>query len=403
MKLWIALSSMLIAYFIYGFYISQNDIYVIAPELKKENYSGLYDYRGVINVHSQLSIGSSAPAQIINAARLANLDFIILTDLNNFTPTGILNDAYYGSTLAITGGKYSYLDSRLMYLSAKKESLGSSLGEAQVKIADILSQFNNSTKDSLLFLAHPFEPGYSWVGEIPAALDGFEILNIKSLSGRAWEKSKASTMWSLLTYPFNPSLAFIRLFSEPSDELELFDNLAQKRKIVGIAGAEASARAIPLAGHLIKFPSYQRSFELFSNHLILTSELTGNVQSDRLKVFNAIKNGQFYMSFDLIGDPKGFAAYVEEKGRIRLMGSQIKLSKNLNLRVHLPSQPKAFYEVVIYRNGIAYRIFNETEVDLAVTEPGAYRVQVRVSPYLPLPDAKKWITWIYTNHFFINP
>lgn len=402
MRIWVGLSIVLIFYFIYGFYISQYDLSVVPRQLRKENPVGFYDYRGVLNVHTDISLGSSQPQQVIAAARSAGLDFIMLTDLNTFEDYTTL-EGYHGNTLVFVGSKISYLDSRLIYYSLKRESLGSGLGEAQVRMADLLSQKIGANKDSLLVLAHPFKAGFSWNGELPSGLDGFEVLNIKGLSNRAWEISKFSTVWSLLTYPFNNRLALLRLFSEPTEELNLFDRMSQERNIVGFAGTEASARAVPLANYLIKFPSYQRSFELFSNHVLLRSELTGNGSNDRQKIFSALKSGQFYMAFDLIGDPKGFNAFMEDKNKIYPMGSQLKLTKNLTLKVRIPVEPLEFFEVVIYRNGARYETFNTSEVDLTLTEPGAYRVQVRVSPYLPLPDAKKWITWIYTNSFFVSP
>jgi phospholipid/cholesterol/gamma-HCH transport system substrate-binding protein len=44
------------------------------------------------------------------------------------------------------------------------------------------------------------------------------------------------------------------------------------------AGAEAFARAFPWSNYLVKFPSYQSSFEIVTNHVLLTSELTGNLK-----------------------------------------------------------------------------------------------------------------------------
>lgn len=401
MRVWITLSILLMCYFVYGFYISQFDLSVVPQQLRKENFPGFYDYRGVINVHTDLSLGSSQPLQVISAAKAAKLDFLMLTDLNVFQDIANL-EGYHGNTLVFVGTKISYLDSRLIYYSMTREALGDSLGEAQVKMADLLSQNIGANKDSLLILAHPYKAGFSWSGDIPPGLDGFEVLNIKSLSVRAWDISKFSTLWSLMTYPFNAKLSMLRLFSEPSEELNLLDRLAQERRILGYAGAEASARAVPLASYLIKFPSYFRSFEMFTHHLLLKSELTGNTSADRQKIFSALKSGQFYLSFDMIGDPKGFNAYVEDKGKIYPMGSHIKLSKNLVLRVRIPVEPLEYFEVVVYRNGIRHETFNSSEVDIQLTEPGAYRVQVRVSPYLPLPDAIKWITWIYTNPFFVT-
>jgi hypothetical protein len=45
-----------------------------------------YDYSGVLNVHSQQSTGSGSLEEIVTAAQNAGLNFLILTDSNNFTP-----------------------------------------------------------------------------------------------------------------------------------------------------------------------------------------------------------------------------------------------------------------------------------------------------------------------------
>ncbi|MBX2988182.1 MAG: hypothetical protein KF802_09815 [Bdellovibrionaceae bacterium] len=402
MKLWIFLSSALILYFTYGFYISQDDPNVVPGRLKRETPHGLYDYKGVINVHTDLSIGSSSPQQVIEAAKAAGLDFIMLTDLNLFRSLGNLEN-YHGNTLVMVGSKYSYLDSRLIHYSPKRNVIGENLGEVQVRLADLLSQPVEANADDLLILAHPYKAGFSWSGEFPSGLDGFELLNAKSLSIRSWETSKPSTIWSLLTYPFNPPLAFLRLFSEPSEEIELFDRLGRERPVVAFAGAEASARAIAITDYLIKFPSYQRSFDFLTNHVLLSSELTGNPNTDKLKIFSALKKGQFYLCVELLGDPKGFFAAIEEHGRFHLPGSKIKLTRDMALKIQLPVRPTSFFEVVVYKDGARYKTFNDDNVELRLTEAGTYRVQVRVSPYLPLPDAKRWMTWIYTNNFRVSP
>lgn len=401
MRLLIVFSSVLIFYFIYGFYISQIDVQIIPQKLSKANTDEYYDYNGVLNVHSHLSLGSGSVQQIVSAARSAGQDFVFLTDLNYFEIPYAL-EGYIGSTLLFTGGKYSYLDSRLLFYSPKDFHLGDKIGEVQTALADLLSQKPGYAQDQLLILAHPFKSGFSWSGEIPTNLDGLEVVNLKSLSLRAWESSKLSVIWSLLIYPFNSKLALVRLFNEPTEDISLFDQISEQRRFFLYSGAEASARAAPLPHVYLRFPSYQKNFELFSNHILLKSELTGHFKNDKLKIFSALKNGQFYVSFDLLGDPKGFTAFLEDGRKNHPMGSQVRFSKNLFLRAQIPTAPSDFFEVVVYRNGLRYETVNDAELRLPITEPGTYRIQVRVSPYLPLPDGKKWITWIYTNPFFIR-
>jgi hypothetical protein len=141
-----------------------------------------------------------------------------------------------------------------------------------------------------------------------------------------------------------------------------------------------------------------------SNHLLLTSELTGNMAEDKVKILQALKGGQFYISFDALGDPIGFEAYVfnDHSQKKYSMGSTVSLSEDPKIYFKLPAEPNSFYEVVLYRNGVRADTLNTFEGVFKLTEKGTYRVQVRISPTLPLPDAIKWLTWIYTNNFYVN-
>lgn len=355
-----------------------------------------------MNIHTNLSIGSEPLSVVLSEAKMAQNKFMMITDLNPQVKSP--DDSYLQNVGVLQGAKYGYKDSRLIYYSTKEKNLGLKQGESQLLLSDLLSQSADKNSDSLVVLAHPFKVGFSWTGELPDGLDGIEIANLKSMSQQSWNYSKISTIWSILLYPFNPKLALMRIFQEPTEELMLFDQASQKRKLVAFQGAEASARAIPLADWLIKFPSYEKVLTIASNHLLLTSELTGNMSQDKVKILSALKNGQFYICFDGLGDPKGFEAYVLDapKQRRYSMGQEIKMSKDLQFYFKLPTEPTSFYEVVLLKNGERVDTLNTFEGVFPLQGPGTYRIQVRISPRFPLPDAIKWLTWIYTNNFYIT-
>lgn len=403
MKTLIVLTFFLMSYFIYGFYLSQFDVGALRTQitLDQQSQGPFYDYKGFINVHTQKSVGSGLVPQINDDAKSVGADFIMYTDINSFD-NALLPDAYDGRLLVLNGIKYSYLDSRLIYYSPTTRTLGYSLGEAQIALSDLITQDPQSRSDSLVILAHPFLKGFQWSGDWPEGFDGIELLNTKSLSYRAWIHSKLSVVWTILVYPFNPQLALFRLFKEPTEEIALLDQLSQRKKIFAYAGSEASARAVPWTGYLMRFPSYHKTFEIMSQHLLLESELTGNLQQDRSKVLEALKRGQFYLCLDLLGDPEGFFNYMQlEKDRY-MMGSTLKWKKGLSLKVHLPEKPDPFFEIVVYRNGSRYKTVNSPDIDVPIEGPGVYRVQVRIAQRFPLPDAVKWITWIYGNPFYVE-
>lgn len=401
MKTLIFSTFFLLSYITYGFYISQFDVGATRSDLEVKSDSPFHDYKGLINIHTQKSLGSGTVPLINEEAKVAGADFVMYTDFNIFNNAPI-PDAYDGRLLVLSANKYSYLDSRLIFYSPSEQHLGYSLGEAQTALADLISQDPTLRSDSLVVLAHPFLKSFEWSGEWPEGFDGIEILNTKSMATKAWNYSKASSIWSLFIYPFNPQLALFRLFLEPSEELGLLDQLSLKKKIFAFAGSEASARAIPWAGYLIRFPSYHKTFELLSQHVLLEGELTGNLQQDKTKIFDALKKGQFYICLDLLGDPRGFYTYIGNGKDIYPMGSTVKWNKNLIIKAKLPEKPKAFFEIVVLKNGQKYKTVNKSELEVPLDGPGVYRVQVRIAQRFPLPDATKWITWIYGNPYYVS-
>lgn len=401
MRKMMVISGVFLFLFVYGLYLAQYDVRIIQDELEAPNLVDFYDYRGVTHVHTDKNLGSGSAATVIAAAQDVGLDFLILTDLNDFN-RDFEPEGYHRKLLVVRGASLSYLDSRILAYDFERRLQLDSLGQAQVLLADLLSQSGRDAEQDLLVLAHPFKTGYSWQGEYPSGLDGVEVINLKSVWQRAWLESKPSFLWSLLVYPFNSQLAFLRMYEEPREELRLWDKLNRTRKVIGFAGSEATSRTGSIGKFKMKFPSYAVLFNLVTNHILLRSELTGEPSSDRRKLFEALNAGQFYMSLDILGNPKGFAAYIEEGEKTLPIGSRVKRKAGQRIRVRLPQKPRAPFEIAFIKDGELIASSNSFETDLVIHEPGIYRVIVRVIPTLPLPDGKRWITWIYTNPFFID-
>lgn len=401
MRKLLILSAFVILFLIYELWISQYQFSIISDELEPENAPGFYDYRGITHAHTNLGLGSSSPLEVIHAAQEVGLDFLFLTDLNNFN--GNRDYAgYHRQTLVFVAPQYSYLDSRLIHYDSLNPSSIGSLGEVQIALTDLLSQAGTDAKKDLIVLAHPFKAGYSWTGSYPTGLDGIEVINLKSVYQRAWFKYKPSFIWSVLIYPFNSQLAFVRLYTEPRDEIQLWNKLNQSQKVLGFSGSEATAKTGSIGDFHFKFPSYQTSFSLVTNHVLLRSELTGDKTKDQQKIMEALSEGQFYMALDLLGNPKGFSFSLIDGDRVHAMGAEVPLKRDMKLAVRLPQVPKVPYEIQYIKDGEHISSVSSVESEFTVQEPGVYRVVVRVIPTLPLPDGKRWISWIYSNPIFIR-
>lgn len=403
MKKFFILIGLIFLYVVYGVYLANYDVRILPEELVAEPPRGFFDYRGVTNVHTKLSSGSGNMSEVVAAAQNSDLDFLSVTDLNLFDrPTALAG--YHSHLLVMLDGEFSYLNSRLLNLGASTTKHLQGVGRSQVLFADLLSQNERESDVGLFVLAHPMKPRYKWTGEYPTGLDGIEIINLKTVWQEAWAKNKFSFFVSLFILPFNEKLALLRLFEAPDEELHLWDELSQKRRILGLAGADAEAKLMVGDDHsFLRFPSYETLFSIVRNHVLLKSELTGNATSDVEKIAQGLRQGQVYMSLDILGNPKGFNAVIRSKtGQVFPMGSQIKWQEGLVLEVSLPQKPNVPFDSVIYRNGERMLTSNSQITQYFINGPGVFRVMVRVIPTLPLPDGKKWIPWIYTNPFYIG-
>lgn len=398
----LVLSFIFFCLFFYGLILSQTNIAVIKEDLKPTNYTGWYDYRGVMNVHTTRGIGSGRVAQVIKAAQDVGLDFLFITDLNIFDLPKI-QDGYHRQTLVLNGGSYSYLDSRLLVYEYKRRLAMETLGQAQVQMADLLSQSGKDADQDLLIIAHPTKPGFTWKGAYPTGLDGLEVVNLKSVWQHAWNNSKLSFLWSAIIFPFNPDLALFRLYEEPEEELALWDQLSQDRHTIGMLGTDATARTGSIENFHFKFPRYQTSFSLASNHVLLRSELTGEVDSDREKIVGALARGNSYIGLDVLGSPKGFVAYLQDiEGNHYPMGSKLKWKPGMKIVVHLPKKPRVPFEAAFLKDGQHIMSSNSVDTEYEIHGHGVYRVVIRVFLPLTILDGQRWVTWIYTNPFFIN-
>lgn len=386
---------------IYGLFLSRYTPRILADDLKPQNPTGFYDYAGVVNIHTRSSSGSGTPEEIIAAAEESAVDFLIFSDLK---PEDNVEESYSNNVLVMIGDEHRYLDSRIINFDSSHEAGLHSASRTQVMFANVLSEENHSADHGMFILAHPLKPGYEWSGEYPAGLDAIEVFNLKAIWQWSYLNDRGSFAWTLVTYPFNPALAFVRLFAESSkEEIALWDRLNRKRKIIGFVGSDAESR-VSLFGKTLEVPSYRTLFSIMKNHVLLNSELTGNLAADRKKIASALRAGQFYMSLDLFANPRGFNTFVKSaSGRTYPLGSRVKSgSEPLELVIQLPSKPLVQYQVLVYLDGEKVLTSTSVRTTLPIRKDGSYRVVVRLRVVMPLPDGRMWIPWIYSNPIVVD-
>lgn len=384
-RFFISISGFFLAYVTFGFYLSQYQFDLLGKEVKSPNI--FYNYKVHQNIYSQMSIGSGTFSSISDELKRTQSKFVIFTDLNPIVTLD--QDRYLMNVGQLFGAK--------ILTDKKSYTVYSPIQKNPASYYDLNELKNNLSQ--ILVVDH-----LNTNREAVEFADGLDVINLKNLATKAWTNKKVSTIWSLVFYPFNPRLSLLRLYRDPDDEIQKFDIESQKRKINLYLSSEATARAIPITNWLVKFPSYENVFDMASERLLMTAELSNNMDVDKKAVFEGLKKGNFYVSVDTLGDSTGFETYMISKryNQHIFMGSEFKFDPTLRLYFKLPREPNAFHEVILYKDGQRIDHRNTSIGDFPITSKGVYRLQVRLDTNLPFPDAHKWLTWIFTNNFYIK-
>jgi hypothetical protein len=210
-----------------------------------------------------------------------------------------------------------------------------------------------------------------------------------------------------------PDLALLAFFAENPVALQTFDTLlAEGQHLVGTAGTDAHQNAIP-------FPlrdgergdSFRRMMRFFSHHL-LVQEVAPQALRD------ALRQGRLYIAFEVLGTPEGFD-YHAQAGAVVEMGGEVLLADAPTLHVQAPTvlgwDGPLTLETRLLRAapGGAVEVARTTDAALTFTptEPGAYRVEVRITPHHLRPwlgagqDPDRYLkphVWIYANPIYVR-
>lgn len=163
--------------------------------------------------------------------------------------------------------------------------------------------------------------------------------------------------------------------------------------------------------------SYRRMMQWFSNHLLVRPGAGGEWDDRSLK--DALRSGRLYGAFEVFGYPLGVDYHASAAAAVKEMGEAVSLAEKPTLHVSLPTlagldpgaePPKLSIRVLRAKEG-GWDVIAESDkaVDVAATEKGAYRAEVRITPrhlrgylstYSSLADRD--FPWVYTNAIYVT-
>lgn len=394
-----------------------------------ERSGDLLDVRCVLHAHSALSHDSRGKeAEIVAAAKATGTRAVFMTE--HPTPgRKWLTEGLRGEkegVLFVPGAELS--DGLLVWRGEQAR------WEPGMKAAGVLESLRDT--DGVAFIAHPEERKTDADWELPA-YQGMEIYNTHAdAMDSGFEKvleelrteSPLKILQTLGTIKKFQQEAFAAIFDEQAQILKRWDALnvrylPEGRRVVGIAGNDSHqnvgvsfevgeeliikdalgkqvgsvpAKKLPffLLGGLAANPDnltytfdpYEVSFRYVGTH-ILAPEAT------EAALFEALRNGRAYVSFDWLANPSGFRYHAATAGGGTVeMGGAVKAKERPTLSVR-PNMP---CEIRLLRNGERIATAEAGELSHVVEEPGVYRVECWVK------IAGEARPWIYSNPIYVT-
>lgn len=360
-----------------------SEIQKLAADIPKRTNPDFIEYTGVIHVHSSLGGHSTGRfSGLIAAANANDLDFVVMTEHyeRDYDTSALTLNGLYGKTLFINGQEVDTNDGgRYLLLPGSPESASF----AQV--------------DSKAFLDKIHSEGRIAINNYPerkrSETTDFDGMEAYSLHINAKRSNLFTAVFDVLwSFPAYPELTYATYFRRNDDYLRRYDFIAANKKLLLAAGSDAhSNKGYYLIAddegnkHFgLKIDDYATVFRLVRTHVLLE---TGTPVT-RESLIEALKKGNAFAGFDVLGDTSGFTFSGENGTEKRIMGDEIALSNGVKLFASAPS-PARF---VLLQNGAKLQEFSGvSEVSMYVYEPGTYRVEVYLDQLGSPFDAAPWI------------
>lgn len=315
----------------------------------------LFDWKGVVHCHGRLSHDSKGTLEeIAAAARLARLDFLVMTDHQTDASIAEGTRGMVGDTLFVVGAEVRAPQGALLCFPLTRplrrwQHVGLLVKEA-------------AEQGALSFVCHGELWKSSW--DVPG-LAGAEIVN---LHAGALYRSFTGTLVAALFLPVRTLCERI-VVRDPGVFAEWDRALARRHPCTPIGGNDAHANVQtlgPLGGTIGDYPEI---LQTLSTH-VLAERL------DEASLVAAFAAGRTYVSCDVFGDGAGFDfRAVSAAGSVHLGGDTLAADPGLRLEVTAPGPGR----IALLRDGVEVGHRDGLTFVLHAPEPGIYRVEVRTA------------------------
>jgi len=345
-----------------------------------------------LHMHTRYSDGTGLHADLAEAGLKAGTDVLLVSDhnllvqgLDAYHQRGkqkllmLIGEEVHDQTLAGEGNH--------LLIFGHNQELARHAPDPQ-KLID-----QSRAAGAVSFIAHPIEDTLPKFGE---GEFGWRDWSVKGYTGiELWNQMSEfkSRSQSMLKAGFHA--LFPRFMNQGPLErtLKLWDELlaTSKQPVVAVAGVDAHCLIKQFGPLKIKLYPYDFQFKSLTTHIFTPTKLTGEINTDRKMIIEALRLGHAFCAYDLPHSTKGFRFTCNTNDGTFWMGDQVNAASGLTFQVRLPLRT----HVRLLRDGVVVKEHSDREVLTYLTkEPGVYRVEV----YIDFLNRHRG--WIFSNPIY---
>ncbi len=345
-----------------------------------------------MHIHTVYSDGSGTHSELAAAGLKAGVDVLIATDHNvlvngveGYTQEGrrrlllLCGEEVHDRTAEIAGNH--------MLIIGHNQEL-SRFAPNRQQLIDQARQAGGLT-----FLAHPIddplpafrEKSFNWTDWDVKGFTGIELWNMMSEF-----KTRSQTLPKAALNALFPGFM---LLSPLEQTLKLWDELLLTRKqpVVAVAGVDAHAKTYHAGPFKLRVYPYETLFRALTTHIITPAKLSGEINSDRRMVLEALAAGHCFCANDLAHPTRGFRFTCNNNDGTFWMGDSVRAESGLTFQVRPPIRA----HIRFLKDGKVIQEVRDREVLTHLTkEPGVYRAEV----YIDYRGRHRG--WIFSNPIY---
>jgi hypothetical protein len=305
--------------------------------------------RGAFHVHTERSDGRGTEKDVAAAAKAAGLQFVVLTDHNDFT---LREPSYLDGVLLVPGVEISTKSGHLVAMGLRVPLDAERAKQEGVRAVEIAGGFS--------VLAHPVQKKNPWRDPADALrAPGFELYSADTFFRDAVRRPFSRLLPAVGAYLINPVHGVMTLVTPQPEVTEKLLELSHDRPKRILCSHDAHGQ-----------PRYEDVFQSLAMYLppaALPEPLSKDPKAAAAQVLQALEGTQAICAFRALGEPMGFAIEGPVTARREAHVGDV-------LRVRLP--PHTPGRVRVEARGAGRVLQDGTSVEL--TSEGALQIEAWV-------------------------